>query len=206
MKKTLAEDILDAVQDEDYSKLDKLFDSVAEGSKDELFRLLGFAEEELTGRMRTRDMAEYFTKKGVNLVWTDVNDETVLHLLNERAEPSLVEYLVELGADINAKNIDGRTPLDNVLDNKGMNFEEFKINVDFESLGYGEENLYSDKFLEKMIDLGATHDKGAEHKNYNQTIRAEYYQKVCDEKKHFENMIEIPVEQETEKPKRKNKI
>ncbi|HVI42781.1 MAG TPA: hypothetical protein VM577_19410 [Anaerovoracaceae bacterium] len=199
MKKLLAEEIFDAVVDEDYTRLDRLFDLVQEQSREELFRLLGHAEEELTGRMKTREMAEYFTKKGVNLIWTDVNEETTLHKLNKYASPELVTYFFELGGDINAARYeDSNTPLDCVLFDCHCDFDEMRIRI----RGDGEEPVFSDAFVMNMVDLGATYTKEMEHKNKNQRERVDVYQ----ERKHFEAMVQAPVEQEVKTVKRKNKI
>ncbi|MCL4360837.1 hypothetical protein M1446_00605 [Candidatus Dependentiae bacterium] len=56
------------------------------------------------------------------------NGYTLLHFFNNDLGFEALKKLVDAGADVNAKNEDGKTPLDNVLGSKYLEIKQYLIN------------------------------------------------------------------------------
>lgn len=84
---------------------------------------MGSKEEDTTGRFKTPEEAieaiELCLKAGVDVNATNGTGQTALHAGAQAGQDKIVEFLIAKGANVNAKDQRGFTPLDNALGNAG---------------------------------------------------------------------------------------
>ena len=80
---------------------------------------LGTTEQDTTGRHKTESQAiaaiELLLERGLNINATDATGRTALHGAALQGHDDVVRFLVDNGADLQAKDEDGFTPLDTAL-------------------------------------------------------------------------------------------
>jgi len=84
---------------------------------------MGTKEEDATGRFKTEEEAieaiELCMKAGADVNATNGQGQTALHAASQMGFDKVVEYLAAHGANVNAKDQRGYTPLDGALGNAG---------------------------------------------------------------------------------------
>ncbi len=84
---------------------------------------MGQKEEDSTGRFKTEDEAieaiDVCIKAGADVNQANTNGQTALHAASQVGWDKVVAALIQRGANVNAKDQKGNTPLDNALGNAG---------------------------------------------------------------------------------------
>jgi ankyrin repeat protein len=84
---------------------------------------MGSKEEDTTGRFKTPEEAieaiELCIKAGADLNAANGTGQTALHAAAQAGQDKIVEFLIAKGANVNAKDQRGNTPLDSALGNAG---------------------------------------------------------------------------------------
>ncbi|OQR86441.1 hypothetical protein ACHHYP_10547 [Achlya hypogyna] len=95
------------------------------------------------------ELVSFLLTKGATVSLGDNDDETPLHFC-ESIE--VAEILLAAGANLNAKNAEGRTPLDAALDEENDELRDFYINRGAESSGILSDEHASEEQLKALME------------------------------------------------------